>query len=347
MAISACQGMILGGLLLNVLVQYCGHLSRLWKQKLKSNCPPSPHPLDFDWRFTPETANEICEMLSSAEPTLTVGAPSIARQLERVGQEVLLVDRQPIQGVENQIKAEIGKELPLVGSFAQAVVDPPWYPNELKNWVTWTANSISKGGTIFVSIWPDDVRPQGPTEALNFTRWAERWADVEVLPTVLRYEEPPFERHALEFSKGFAFLKSPRRGRILKLTLRGVPDQIFHESSLNEKWVRFVLNDYQLAINLVREGDAIAPLSLHPHSVGWHWPYVSRRAPFRDLIGLWSSDNEVAIVHRPAELLDVLRVAFSQTHIKDFGDALGKFNALREWAIPRPPYERIIEWRHR
>lgn len=316
-------------------------------KKLNSNCPPSPHPLDFDWRFRPETVDQICEMLSSAVPTLTVGAPSIARELERVGQDVLLVDRQPFQNVRNQIAAEIGGALPSAGSFRQAVIDPPWYPGELKNWVTWAGGSVRKGGAIFVSIWPDDVRPQGATEALDFVRWVERWADVEVLPTVPLYEEPPFERHALEFSNGSAFSMSPRRGRILKLTVKSVPEQTFHEKkTMNEEWVRFVLNDYQLAIKLVREGNVPASLSPHPNSIGWHWPYVSRRAPDRHLIGLWSSDNEVAVLQRPTELLGVLRAAFSQKSIKDFESALGEYNSLREWAIPRPPYKRIFEWRH-
>lgn len=321
--------------------------SSIGTQNLKSNSPPDPHPLDFDWRFTSATVEEIRALLSNNVSTIAVGAPSIARRLEQIGQDVLLIDRQPFQGVSNHIKAEIGGVLPSVGPFAQAVVDPPWYPNELHDWVAWTANLLGEAGVIFVLIWPDDVRPQGRSEALNFVRWAKDWADVEPLPTVPLYQEPPFEHRAAKFSSVPVLSVSPRQGRLLRLTIKRVPELgVQGSESSKEKWVRFVLNDYQLALKLDAEGDAPLPLSVHPEAVGWHWPYVSRRAPKRNLIGLWSSNNEVALTQSPVELLEALRTAFTQTSAKGFEESLGKFAVLNQWSIPRPPYKRSIEWQH-
>jgi hypothetical protein len=314
---------------------------------LHSNSPPESHPLDFDWRFTPTTVEEIRGLMLTDVPTIAVGAPSIARRFEQLGQNVLLVDRQPLQGVSNHLVAEIGTSLPNLGHFAQAVIDPPWYPEELQSWVAWTANIVGKNGTIFVSIWPNSVRPTGHSEALSFVKWARSWAELETLSVIPLYEEPPFERLAVKSSPIPILSMSPRQGRLLKLTVVRVPElQIEESNRLREKWIRFVVDEYQLALKLCPLGNVTSPLSMHPEANGWHWPYVSRRAPKRDLIGLWSSDNEVALVQNPDELLEALRAAVMQSSARSFEESLGKFTVLNKWNIPRPPYKRLIEWQH-
>ncbi len=308
--------------------------------------PPNPHPLDFDWRFTSETVGEIRNVLDDV-PTLAVGAPSIARYLEQTKKSVLLVDRQPFQGVSNHIRMEVGGELPGAEKYSQAIVDPPWYPEELINWVAWAANKLNTNSVIFVSIWPSDVRPLGHSETSKFVKWAQQWAEMELLPIVPLYEKPLFERRALEFSDGSDLCTSPRRGRLLKLIVKHPPELPKIDASIPKaSWVRFVANDYQLALNLSCDSSKSQSILMHPKAVKWHWPYVSRRAPLRDLIGLWSSENEAAIVQNPRSLLKTLRAAFQQTNAQSFEKTLEEFPELYQWNIPRPPYQRLFEWQH-
>ena len=62
----------------------------------------SPHPLDFDWRFDEPTIAKLCAAVRGRY-VLALGAPSIARRIEASGGRVLLVDRQPAQGVDHQL----------------------------------------------------------------------------------------------------------------------------------------------------------------------------------------------------------------------------------------------------
>ena len=66
----------------------------------------SPHPLDFDWRFDNSTIAKVCKHIRG-QNVLALGAPSIARRIEASGGQVLLVDRQPVQDVCNQLVADV------------------------------------------------------------------------------------------------------------------------------------------------------------------------------------------------------------------------------------------------
>src|ERR1043165_2860408 len=43
---------------------------------------PEPHPLDFDWRFTPKTARQLADLIAVYQSCLCVGAPTVALLLE-------------------------------------------------------------------------------------------------------------------------------------------------------------------------------------------------------------------------------------------------------------------------
>ena len=52
--------------------------------------PPSPHPLDFDWRYDDATAQTLASLLQDSPPIVAIGAPTIARLLEATGVDVTL-----------------------------------------------------------------------------------------------------------------------------------------------------------------------------------------------------------------------------------------------------------------
>jgi hypothetical protein len=85
----------------------------------------SPHPLDFDWPFDEPTIRTLCQLLGGRK-LLALGTPSVARVLEAQKSNVLLVDRQPVQDVRNQLVADIPSLDLLDGDFEVAIADPPW-----------------------------------------------------------------------------------------------------------------------------------------------------------------------------------------------------------------------------
>jgi hypothetical protein len=60
--------------------------------------PPSPDPLDFDWRYDNTTAQTLASLLWDSPKIVAIGAPTVARLLEATGVDVTLVEpSQPLK----------------------------------------------------------------------------------------------------------------------------------------------------------------------------------------------------------------------------------------------------------
>jgi hypothetical protein len=304
----------------------------------------SPHPLDFDWRFDQSTIDRICSILPEGK-VLAVGAPSIARRLECLGRDVVLIDRQPRQGACRHLVSDIDLLVDPIPGFRAAIVDPPWYPASFIRWVTYAASCLNAGGTVLVSAWPPSTRPGAREELKEALARISEWAKVERAPLDPTYEVPRFEQLAIEAGGAGPLSVSPRTGILLELTVRRQPGQLMPLQG-SEIWQRFVIDGYQLALrlggsNIVRPG-----LVRHARAVGWRWPFVSARAPGRSEIDLWSSDGEVALVASAASTAQVLRRALSSGERSGFDRELELLPELLSWNIPSPPYRSLIEWTH-
>lgn len=305
---------------------------------------PESHPLDYDWRYTAETVVSLCEYLPSTDPVLAIGAPSVARHLEALNRDVTLIDRQPFQGASKQLQLEAG-ELVDLPKHTAAIVDPPWYEADLFLWTAWAANLVGTDQTIIVSLWPHGTRPNDAAEFDRISSWLATWATVELLPFVPRYRRPPFEFAARRVSKNDFLASSPGEGRLLKLKVIRLPS-LPRNDGATFRWVRFVADNYQLALKLNKSLIDLSRVHKHPNAEGWVWPYVSRRAPGREKIDLWSSHNEVALVENPNKLAIVLGRAFRTVDAPAFEAALVEYPELLGWDIPRPPYWRRSIWHH-
>jgi hypothetical protein len=307
--------------------------------------PPEPHPLDYDWRFDQQTVERLAAVLVGHRRVVSIGAPSVARRLEALGQDVVLIDRQPHRWVQRQISAEPGPEGVAIDGARLAIVDPPWYPEDVLRWAAYAGQLVGVGNRLLVSIWPVATRPGEHDEFKSVLESLSNWATVSEAPTHLHYEKPTFECKATKAAHNAPLSSSPRKGRLLDLSVRVLP-QIPPWTRRRQRWVRFVLNEYQLALRLDATSSINEQLVPHPNARGWIWPYVSNRAPGRSEIDLWSSHNEVAIVGNPHRLATSLRSAFAVHNEKAFGAKLDNVPELLEWDIPRPPYRRYYEWRH-
>ena len=307
--------------------------------------PPEPHPLDYDWRFDPQTVDRLCALLVGQGRVISIGAPTIARKLEAIGQDVVLIDRQPFPCVRGQIATEPGPEGVTIDGANRAIVDPPWYPEDVLRWAACAGRVVGVGNRLLVSIWPVGTRPGESDEFQSVLESLSGWATVSEMSIQLHYEKPTFECKATKAAHGAPLSSSPRKGRLLDLRVRVLPE-IPGWKRRRQRWLRFVLDEYQLALKL-EAASSIHDLFLpHPNARGWIWPFVSNRAPGRSEIDLWSSHNEVAIVGDPHRLTESLRRAFAVHDQTAFGVELVDFPELLKWDIPRPPYRRHNEWRH-
>ncbi|MCS3444980.1 hypothetical protein M2222_006214 [Bradyrhizobium elkanii] len=306
---------------------------------------PEPHILDYDWRYTSETVTILSELVRNSDSVLAVGTPSLARYLESIGHEVLLVDRQPIHAVRNHRQMEPGYGPPDFKKRTIAVIDPPWYLTDARVWIAWTAHGIEPRSQMLVSLWPDTTRPTAAKEFEELKSWISQWAEFEILDVVPRYNTPLFEAVALKASESPSMGRSPRYGRLVSIRPRTLPDLLGPPES-RSTWIRFVVDDYQLAICLKENQSLTCPVIQHPIAKHWIWPYVSKRARERDLINLWSSRNEVALLRDPKLAVETLRRALKAADPGAFRDQLGPYSRLHDLSIPRPPYRRLLEWQH-
>lgn len=298
---------------------------------------PDPHPLDYDWRFSDKTARKLCEFCVNGK-TLSVGVPTVAALLSEKGKEVVLVDSHPIQDLKSHLIIDINVSPPLKGSYNFVVMDPPWYLDVYYRWLSWGAISAGVGAKIFLSIWPDNTRPLAISEKKELFDWISKWADIEYLKNSLEYETPLFEKMS-EFKKNNLEM---RRGDLVVITINDIP-ALKKITSSKSKWIRYLIDDYQIAVKYDEkktQDDSIKLEKLNQAN-GWIWPSVSKRAEGRELIQLWSSENEVAKLDNPNALIKLLDQLLENEDLDNFHE---KANKLNEWDIPSPPYSRKLKW---
>lgn len=307
------------------------------------NGAPMPHPLDYDWRFTQETVQVLTSMLGAGS-CLVAGAPTLAANLAKRG-AVNLVDRQPLSHVENSVTLDVNVASPIEVTCDVAFADPPWYPAEYERWLSWIAQHVCLGGRILCSLWPAEVRPNAAAEREALFASLSPWAEPRLVSGALHYEVPTFEQVARRL-EGIARPDVPWRvGDLLELIVREHP-ALLPPLQRKETWVRFVWNDYQLALRTHPASAAQIEVSQVPGSVGWLWPSVSRRAPGRDLIGLWSSWNEVAMIDGAAEAAAALTLFTARRGTSKDCLPPTLSSLLNEWQIPEAPFWRTFQWTH-
>ena len=173
---------------------------------------PVEHPLDFDWRFTPEAARLLIDRcrVNAASSVAFLGAPSLAR--EAAAREwptaIALFDQNP--AIVETIRASLPRvastcldllsgEPVASGDAGVAVADPPWYPEHMVAFL-WAAARLTRlGGRVLLSLPPAGTRPGilAERDALfaEAASFGLRLASLE--PAVLGYRTPLFERNAL------------------------------------------------------------------------------------------------------------------------------------------------------
>src|SRR5580698_10894855 len=265
---------------------------------------PLPHPLDFDWRFTPETIVLIWTIVRDiAGPDGAVallGAPSLARAVDldfRVG-PVTLLERNPLHCSSlsphvDFVQCDVLRDPIEDGSHSIAIADPPWYEAETIGFLWAAALRCRVGGHVAVSLPPVSTRPGIEQERERIRRAAAQFGleFLRIFEGLLRYRTPFFETNALQ-AAGAAITHDWRSGDlgVFRRTKQSpgprpaVPDEnVWIERSIG--LTRFRLKQNQSA------GFASPVLqSLIPGDI---LPSVSRRDSRRHGADVWTSGNRI------------------------------------------------------
>jgi hypothetical protein len=277
---------------------------------------PEPHPLDFDWRFTPETQISLVEYIkaSNQEPVAILGAPTLYKYLADTGVKAQLFDKNPsiIQhlrqaGYSSVTECDLFNFSAPPTQFSWAVADPPWYIEHYIAFLRASRDLLAEGGKLLLSVLPRLTRPSAPMDRLGIIEAAtEAGFDlIEVKPAALHYASPPFEIEALR-SEGL-IVGDWRFGDIFCFILSRQFCKAENHEAAEDDWQGFRLGTTIVKIKreLRREGELFdyRPVS---QTGSVRLRSVSRRSPARPAINLWTSRNIALTVFKPAALARAL-----------------------------------------
>ena len=279
---------------------------------------PVPHPLDFDWRFTPPTIAALTSELVGRTAVTLVGTPSLwislkgrlpSSRLHLLDANPLLV-RPPRSGVSKsqvRIVDVLTDPIPRIAPAEVVVVDPPWYPEVIEGFL-WVAASLAiEGGEVWLSVPAPGTRPGVLMEREKLLEQAASYGLKlrSLREGALRYACPPFERATLRASGMLRFVPADwRKGDLFIFERIGsiVGDRpLAHQ----QRWTECSLEGVRIRVDTTSPARGENPqlISLLEGDV---ISSVSRRDPLRSVVRVWTSGNRVFGCEAPHRFLKIV-----------------------------------------
>jgi hypothetical protein len=287
---------------------------------------PPPHPLDFDWRYSPDTIEQLVDRaVAATQPGETVallGTPSlhVAQLTKEHGRRFVLIDANPLT-VERVKTLDAHRTVykrdlfanPVPALNAAAVIaDPPWYDEHIEAFM-WTASEVARPeAQVFVSLPAIGTRPGSRAERKAFRSTAERMAMriEEMRLRDLAYVSPPFETNALAAAGWTGLPIDWRRGDLGILRTSGSKGPRPTRAARETRWEEHSLGWVRIRVRRDPPTRVVDP-TLEELVPGAVLPDVSRRHRFREMANVWTSGNRVYCCQAPRLLLVILRAIAS------------------------------------
>lgn len=320
---------------------------------------PLPHPLDYEWRYTPVTRDLLMDrclrFTDLDDPIALLGTPTLASVLDRQSRRLLLIDsnaetlaalrRHGYLTDTTVVSADLTIwRCPRSWQHQARVVvcDSPWYPEAFAMFLRAAATLLRTGGTVLLSVPDPLVRPSAASELNLLARLARAlgFTITSVEPLLLRYQTPFFEWCAQRAAGVRVVPVDWRAGTLWQLTLGATPRRehvgnqrlVRPSSPSSPPMVDVVIGRARIRVRLTKpeQPGKLAVRSIVPGGV---LPTVSRRHPARQQASVWTTGNHALGSPDPAVLASVLIAAVQN----------GAWSSS-----PRPPWElgRDIARRH-
>jgi hypothetical protein len=274
---------------------------------------PVSHPVDSDWRFTPEYATDLVELaldgVAHGAPVVHIGAPSTffrcvlatsQHQHILIDRNTAVVDALITHGI-NPPHMIVGVDLEMIERIhfgaGAAIVDPPWYLDDTLLFLAAASSACRPNATIVLCQPASATRPgigQERTAILN--RMSELGLEFHALRSgAVRYIMPHFEAVSLRMSmNGAAIPVTWRCGDVFILRRMSCSHPILLPQPRDVQWQEARFGPVRIKLAERPTGPELGVLV--PGDV---LETVSRRDPIRKLIGMWTSGNRVFTVANP------------------------------------------------
>ena len=311
---------------------------------------PVPHPLDYEWRFTADTArallNRANDLTAPDGDILLFGTPGVAAEaltLPIARRLAFLAEDNAVTRRVTSLNQATGA--PLVIGFCSAglpqdsadavLLDPPWYMDFIRPMLAAAAAACRSGGVVLLSVPPATTRPSAEADRAAILNFALRLG-LELIsdePLGLSYETPFFETNALAAS-GLYPPGRWRRGDLLIFRKTRPASRPAPATSRRRDWVKVPIGRMRLFIKGVA-ADTGGSRGLIPIVSGDVLASVSRRDPRRRTAAVWTSGNHIFRTDNPRL---VLEAALSHSSVaKGAGAQPALWGSVRE----REALERI------
>lgn len=296
---------------------------------------PLPHPLDYEWRYTPATRTLLMDrclrFTNLDEPIALLGTPTLASVLNRRLRRLLLIDSnaETLAALRRHgylvdttvVSADLAIwRCPTSWQHQARVVvcDAPWYPEAFTVFLRAAATLLRVGGTVLLSVPDPLVRPSAAGELNMVARLATAlgFTITSVEPLLLRYRTPFFEWCAQRAAGVRVVPLDWRAGTLWQLTLGVTPprEHISDKrpvcpSGLSSPPVADVVIGRARIRVCLTEPEQPGKLAVRSIVPGGVLPTVSRRHPARQQASVWTTGNHALGSPDPAVLASVLAAA--------------------------------------
>lgn len=270
---------------------------------------PTPHPLDYEWRFSSSAVAHllnICRALAPPHAHIAfLGTPTVFQVAveEHMPYRLALLENNPAvvtaftrdTNETTIIRCDLTRD-PLPRLVAGIVIaDPPWYEDETRAFL-WAGRQLCEdGGYIIMCMPPMGTRSGMEAERRRISGWAEQLG-LRLLHQqrgALPYETPLFERNALRADGVRTELGTWRHGDLAIFKVMGscaVARPIV--PTLDGNWDEVTFGGVRIKLRRQEERVFHTP-TLQPLVVGDVLPSVSRRDPRRAAADVWTSGNRI------------------------------------------------------
>jgi hypothetical protein len=283
--------------------------------------PPELHPLDFEWYFTPGSAEYLADAVCGrGQTTICLGVPTVAVTAVEKGRNVVLVDRNPL--IVRRFPALMRSSQLWLLDIADCenhldcadvvLFDAPWYVEDTYSWLAVAMRAAKPGGLVAFVLFPPLVRPTAGAEREAILEAAASAGKVEVLEDAIAYETPIFESEALLAAGTTGYGNWRRADLVLVHRNSSISRRIagIRPERTPSTWHTYLIGPRVVKIRYFSSrtallGGSVRPL---PGSVDFVYPSVSARDARRPSIDLWTSRNRVAQVENLESVIRMLQL---------------------------------------
>ena len=271
-------------------------------------------PIDFEWRFTKETATNISKLaLTFGDKILCLGAPTIFKELLSAKVDPCLIDRNPFlkdvfphASEEQLLISDIVKFKKNRPSrlFNVVVMDPPWYLPHTLFWLQIATKFLSSNGVIVIPIFPELVRPSAIEEREYLFSVLKKFGEIQHISQII-YNTPLFEQETLS-NLGILGAKNWRATDLFVLKIKNLPFNSVPEPPKEKEWYRFKFGTQIVGITNSNEDNQEITIKSPYKDGSFLLKSVSLRDSTRSKISFWTSRNRVAIITGVERILKFL-----------------------------------------